>query len=331
MILAGLIVGLAFVLGLYFVFRPLRGEAMPFPKNPRPDELRAELSALKEEAKSLQGPERTRVLKRMAWIERELGQVADVEAPAPKRFPRWVLLASLVAFVGVSAVLIRYTLPRLPGSTVTESLALEQASKLKELLAKAEKSGSAEDWLAYADFAFESGDLNRAAEGYSKVIKLDPKNIKAYRRFGILLSVSGKTKEAIQILSAVVERDSDPEGLLFLGNAYFKTGDYNRAIEAWREYLKRGGTFRDQVLSLMQMAQERATAKDLGAVIYAQSCAACHGALGEGGSGPALAKNSILNAPEAVKEIVLNGRGTMPPILMNDKDFEALMAYLKKL
>jgi len=160
----------------------------PFPENPRPEELRLELEALKREAKELAGPERVRILKRIAWIERELGvtraREAERGARQAFRLPAWGLLLVVAGGLGLAAALVRYTLPRLPGGAVTEALAVQEAERLKELLAEAERENTPEAWLAYADYAFELRDLERAARGYTRVVELDRGNWKAYRRLG---------------------------------------------------------------------------------------------------------------------------------------------------
>jgi len=326
---------LVFLLAAAYVLAPIRGRPRPFPQNPRPEELELELQTLKREAKRLSGPERVRVLKRIAWIERELGTARAREAERAERPPArvpWAALAVAVALtLAVAGVLVRYTLPRLPGGMVTETLAFEEAKKLKELRARAERENTPEAWLAYADYAFELHDLERAAEGYAKVIELDPKNLKAYRRYGIILFLAGRPKEAAEILAVVTRVDPDPEGLLFLGNAYFQLGEYERAVAAWREYLARGGEARERVESLIETAEARLRAEDPGEIVYAEKCASCHGARGEGGIGPKLAKNPILNVPEAVAEIVRNGRGTMPPVPMSEEELKALLDFLKRL
>jgi len=324
-----------FLLALLVVFAPLRGAPKPFPENPRPEELKVELEALKREAKELSGPERVRVLKRIAWIERELGAaVAKEEARAARpatRVPVWAWALVVAGGLGLAAALVHYTLPRLPGGAVTESLAIKEAKKLKELRAKAEKENTPEAWLEYADYAYRLHDLERAFEGYNKVIELDHKNIKAYRRIGILLYLAGRPQDAAEVLRVVTRVDPDPEGLLFLGNAYFQLGRYQDAIEAWQEYLNRGGEDRKRVEELIATARARLETDNLGEIVYAEKCASCHGAKGEGGIGPKLAGNPILNAPEAVAEIVRNGRGTMPAIPLSDEEMTALIAYLKQL
>lgn len=78
-------------------------------------------------------------------------------------------------------------------------------------------------------------------------------------------------------------------------------------------------------------AQEAGTS-DLGAQTYLGACATCHGLAGEGDIGPKLAGNALLADPEAIEQVVRNGRGSMPPV---GKDWEerqmtALTEYLEK-
>jgi mono/diheme cytochrome c family protein len=47
--------------------------------------------------------------------------------------------------------------------------------------------------------------------------------------------------------------------------------------------------------------------------------------------GPRLKGNPILKAPEAVREIVLKGRGQMPPVPLSEGELAALLAYLQGL
>lgn len=47
--------------------------------------------------------------------------------------------------------------------------------------------------------------------------------------------------------------------------------------------------------------------------------------------GPRLKGNPILKAPEAVREVVLKGRGTMPAIPLSPEELTALLDYLGSL
>jgi len=61
-----------------------------------------------------------------------------------------------------------------------------------------------------------------------------------------------------------------------------------------------------------------------------KSCGGCHGANAEGGFGPALAGNPILDNPEAFNKITLEGQGAMPPFSdLSEQDLADLRAFLK--
>ena len=79
------------------------------------------------------------------------------------------------------------------------------------------------------------------------------------------------------------------------------------------------------------MAKAQAQGGKDGRSVYEARCAACHGLQGEGGVGPRLKGNPILKVPEAVREIVLQGRGTMPAVPLSEEELEALLGYLGSL
>jgi len=63
--------------------------------------------------------------------------------------------------------------------------------------------------------------------------------------------------------------------------------------------------------------------------VYAQNCAACHGANLEGMSGPKLSDvGSRLSASE-IEEIIKNGKGAMPAnVIEGDEEITAVAAWL---
>jgi cytochrome c550 len=63
-----------------------------------------------------------------------------------------------------------------------------------------------------------------------------------------------------------------------------------------------------------------------GAVLYAESCAGCHGADGEGGVGPAL-RGSGLEAGAVVLTIA-SGRGVMPAAIVSGQDAADVAAHV---
>jgi mono/diheme cytochrome c family protein len=324
---ATLIFLLLLLLGLFLALRPLLGPREPFPEPPRREELLEELEVLKREVEALEGEEKKLALARMVELERAL---EGYRPPEPRPFNPLPVALVLGAVVLLGVGLWRYTLPRLPGETTVTQRA--EARELKALSDKAKKTGAVEDLLAWGRKAFELGVYEQAAEAYLEVLKKDPQNVEAVRRVGILLSMSGRPEEARLFLE--IAQHADPkaaEGWLFLGNLYFQEGRYQEAIAAWERYLEVGGEARERVQGLIAMARAQAQGGRDGKSVYQARCAACHGARGEGGVGPRLQGNPILKAKEAVREIVLQGRGTMPAVPLSPEELSALLDYLDSL
>jgi mono/diheme cytochrome c family protein len=324
---ATLIFLLLFLLGLFLALRPLLGPKEPFPEPPRREELLEELEVLKREVEALEGQEKKLALARMVELERAL---EGYRPPEPRPFNPLPVALVLGAVVLLGVGLWRYTLPRLPGETTVTARA--EARELKALSDKAKKTGAVEDLLAWGRKAFGLKAFDQAAEAYLEVLKKDPKNVEAVRRVGILLFMSGRPEEARLFLE--IAQHAEPmaaEGWLFLGNLYFQEGRYQEAIAAWEKYLEVGGEARERVQGLIAMARAQAQGGKDGKSVYQARCAACHGARGEGGVGPRLQGNPILKAKEAVREIVLQGRGKMPAVPLSEAELKALLDYLDSL
>jgi mono/diheme cytochrome c family protein len=324
---ATLIFLLLFLLGLFLALRPLLGPKEPFPEPPRREELLEELEVLKREVEALEGEEKKLALARMVELERAL---EGYRPPEPRPFNPLPVALVLGAVVLLGVGLWRYTLPRLPGETTVTARA--EARELKALADKAKKTGAVEDLLAWGRRAYELEVYEQAAEAYLEVLKKDPKNVEAVRRVGILLFLSGRPEEARLFLE--IAQHADPkaaEGWLFLGNLHFQEGRYGEAIAAWERYLEVGGEARERIQGLIAMARVQAQGGKDGKSVYQARCAACHGARGEGGVGPRLQGNPILKAKEAVREIVLQGRGTMPAVPLSPEELSALLDYLDSL
>lgn len=310
------------LLGLYLALRPLFGPKDPFPEPPRREELLRELTVLREEVGALEGEEKKLALARMVELERAL---EGWRPPEPRAFNPLPVALVLGAVVLLGVGLWRYTLPRLPGeTTVTQR---QEARELKALADKARRTGAVEDLLAWGRKAYELEAFDQAAEAYLEVLKKDPRNVEAVRRVGILLFMGGRLEEAQMFLE--IAQHADPkaaEGWLFLGNIYFQRGQAKEAIAAWEKYLEVGGEARERVEGLIAMA--RAQGGTDGKTVYQARCAACHGLTGEGGVGPRLQGNPVLKSPEAVREIVLRGRGTMPAIPLSEEELKVLLEFL---
>ncbi|PZA08682.1 MULTISPECIES: c-type cytochrome [unclassified Meiothermus] len=310
-----------------YAMLPLRQAARPFPPNPRPEELQAELQLLKAQAKEAEGEERKRLLLQIVKLEREIGPLPG-ELPPPRRFPPALWGVAALGVIALGVGLYAFTLPRLPGETTVT--ARSEARELKRLEERAKQGGQTGDWLAFAHKAWELQDFDRAAQAYVRVLQQDPRNVEAVRRVGILLFMGGRPQEAVQFLQIALRADPKAtEGWLFLGNAYFQLGQREAAIRAWENYLANGGEARERVQNLIATAKAQQSAPGAsGQQVYLQKCAACHGAQAQGGVGPKLAGNPIVKVPQAVSEIVKNGRGKMPAVLLSDEELKALLEYL---
>ena len=130
--------------------------------------------------------------------------------------------------------------------------------------------------------------------------------------------------------------------LLFLGNAAFAEADYAAAIDAWEALLATDAP-PGRVPQLLARAEALAAGEPdpgMGAVadadppettdggaaeggdaarqisdgpgLYAAHCAQCHGARGQGGSGPRLTGNPSVARVANVENLIRYGRGLMP-------------------
>ncbi|WP_018466467.1 tetratricopeptide repeat protein [Calidithermus timidus] len=328
MIPAYLFTALLVLAALAYILRPLLKPSQPFPQSPRPQELRAEVELLKNQAREAAGEERKRLLAQAVRLERELADLGQ-QAPTPRPLSPATLALVAVSLLAVGVGLWRFTVPRLPGETIITSRA--EAARLRDLEAKARQSNHPEAWLAYANQAWEVRDFERASQGYLQVLKLEPRNVLALRRLGILLFFAGRGEQALPVLELATRADpSEPEGWLFLGNIYFQAGRPQDAISAWERYKAAGGSS-PQVDNLIQTARQQLQTSSAGQRVYLQKCAACHGAQAQGDIGPALKGNPISKVSQAVSEIVSKGRGSMPAVPLSAEELEALLDYLKTL
>ena len=81
-----------------------------------------------------------------------------------------------------------------------------------------------------------------------------------------------------------------------------------------------------------EAAAQEAGTSTLGEETFRGACGKCHGLAGEGDIGPQLAGNQLLEDPEAVEQVVRNGRNQMPPVGKDweERQMEALTDYLEE-
>ncbi len=78
--------------------------------------------------------------------------------------------------------------------------------------------------------------------------------------------------------------------------------------------------------------QQAAGTSPLGEETWDASCAKCHGVEGDGGYGPRIAGSDLLEDPEAVEQLLREGRGEMPPVGRDwgDEQMDAITSYLEE-
>lgn len=87
-------------------------------------------------------------------------------------------------------------------------------------------------------------------------------------------------------------------------------------------------------LSLSLAGCGSSTAGLLGAELYEQSCAGCHGAAGGGGLGPAIGpgSNSVNLSDDQMASVIVVGPGSMPGFArLTDEQVDSLVAYVREL
>lgn len=233
----------------------------------------------------------------------------------------------------------------------TDDLVVERLELLRRLepLARAvEDDPDAADLRAFGDALWAEEARNAAVQQYFRILtEFDPNDPLALARVGEALFLRGSTADAVQILerarTAAADRDADlpPNALLFLGNAAFAEADYDAAIDAWEAHLATADA-PGRVPQLLARAEALAAGEPdpgMGAVadagagapgadagsagtsatqvadgpgLYAAHCAQCHGARGQGGSGPRLTDNPSVARVANVENLIRYGRGLMP-------------------
>ncbi len=103
------------------------------------------------------------------------------------------------------------------------------------------------------------------------------------------------------------------------------------------------GVFHASMLATVQSESQQAYQhylatwnETIGKQVWNGACATCHGNLGQGGYGPAIANNTLLKQSAGLNVIIRQGftgsTGSMPPVgdTWNNEEISALDAYVKK-
>ncbi len=310
---------------------PLQGgtfEADPLldPQASERQQLEAQLEQLTQQLSTLTDETRRPELENRA--ARTL-RALDALPPAPAAAPRSWLLGGILAallLVGVGAFTF---LPRwqLASLSAQEQSAVQQALQLPALQAKAQQSGQASDYLAWADAAFAAQHYPQAAQGYAAALKTNTRQPRALRRLGMLL-LSGQTgrtvsrQEAMQafllVRTAAQIAPNEPESQLYLGLALNDFGQSQLALQALSRYQQlapQATDANDLVATLRAKVGQPATTAPSSAgtvsTVFASSCASCHGPEGRGSNlGPDLHASRLSRAE--LERVITQGKNGMP-------------------
>ncbi len=203
--------------------------------------------------------------------------------------------------------------------------------------------------MRYADVAWKLEDYTDAEKGYSSVIrqftdaaqkdktlKPDAKVVHALSRYGQILFFNGKNDEALQLLQTAAQF-KNAEAYLTIGNILFSVKNNPQgAIKAWETFqkLNTDKEFGARVPDLIAAAKTRIRAANPAAELFAQNCAACHGAQAQGLVGPNLKTSSKAKDAEFVKLQLANGsRNQQMPAFkkIQGKALEQLIVYVTNL
>ena len=204
---------------------------------------------------------------------------------------------------------------------------------VQPLVTKVAADPSEANLMALADAYWSHGAPNRAVDVYVRVLTgPNADNPTALSRTGQVMFTQGRSADAITLIQRAAHDlggadKLDTRALLMLGNAYFTQQQYQNAIDTWNLYVQKvgGPSKAGRVPALIQSAKARqngnasAAAPALpgastagGSQLFEANCAVCHGASGQGGSGPALAGNRRAANASNVRDAVSFGRGVMP-------------------
>ncbi|MBZ9751667.1 c-type cytochrome [Deinococcus sp. HMF7604] len=338
------ILALALMVCLWLVTEPLRAGAPSDPDAPAREGLEAERDRLYTELATLTDERRRPDLERRAALTL---RALDALPPAPRperggdgrRGRQWALtalgLSALLVGAGAVTFVPRWQLAALPAG---EAANVQAVLNLPALRARAERTRTAPDYLAWGRAAFDTSAYDQAVSAYGNTLKLNPRQPEALRRLGILLLTRGEqggaapsagdaAQAALLIRTAAQLAPQEPESQLLLGFALARFGQDQEALRALERYrtLDPQGRDADELISAIRARQ---TDSDPGLRVYAANCASCHGPAGGGGIGPSL-RESVLSR-DALRQVTVQGKGAMPGFpQIRGQDLEALLDLLE--
>ena len=196
------------------------------------------------------------------------------------------------------------------------------------------KSGEVKPLLELGDAYFDLSRVADAARAYGTVLQKNPKEPKALRRFGLLLSLQPtKVSQGLGLLELSTQvAPTEPEGFLLLGSIYRQLGQNDKAVAALERYKKLApnGGEADALLAQLQPGTQLLASR--GSSLYTQNCAGCHGAQGQGVNAPSLQGSAVLADKATLESVIVNGKGAMsgyPNI--QGADLEKLVQFVQSL
>lgn len=141
--------------------------------------------------------------------------------------------------------------------------ALSQFKKAEELLVRVRQLRPQDSDVAtfLGDNLFFQKKWKDAVRAYQDAVKLDEKNRFAWRGLGMALAQDDKLKEGIEALEkARALKPDDPPTLIVLGDLYLMQQELEKALEAYRAYVKAGGTNQDVPVLIEAIEKELASA-----------------------------------------------------------------------
>ncbi len=268
---------------------------------------------------------------------------APIGADSSGGRPVWPLAVGLLGVIALGGVLANaFAVPPLQSLALrpAEAEVYRKGREIMRLEARLEAENRAdpqngpttETLLEYGQLAWELQDYDRAARAYSPILRRDPKNTTAVRRFGVLLFFSGQNKEAKELLNASIRLEPHPEAYMNLGNLLFGENDARGAIAAWEKYLELAPPSEaGRIPELIASARKQLRATDPGEKLFTQHCSGCHGANAQGLVGPNLRTSSLARDRAKVQEQILMGskNAQMPSFTkFSPKELQQLVSYV---
>ena len=232
------------------------------------------------------------------------------------------------------------------GSDPEASARVSLIEEIAPLVEQVEDGAPVEVFEALGDAFWRHDERVMAVDVYFRILtELDPLHGMSLSRLGQMLFLEGRLEEAALFLAqAANEGVTEPEGLLFLGNALFSLEDYESAASAWTRYVfVVGEEEAGRVPGLIDEARARASgleptqvvdfgvdSQSPGEAVFTANCSMCHGPTGRGGIGPSLVANPRSADEALVSNTVRFGRGNMPAFMavLDADEIADVVAYV---